>query len=288
MEAGLGNFQRQLGSPSGDVRIIYNPAKNKSKSLGRVGLADQLNHFQSMHRDREGEDLNSQLRQRKGSMLGGISDTKMNQSLGRRQRIKANSSEKLPPLLSNKNIANTEQQSTGSRKQLLQSSDAGGNMSEKGGPASRGKAHQGGGSNNIHDSHANIFLKQSLGNDLVPINFEIKNRGKAQLGEGSTKARLNGNLSTINGSQHLNELGQEWIKNRHENKLKSSSNPSLHAIKGQAQGRSGSVNVELNKHSISVSSGSLLSNLIGLVYVAWVLLIRKFELNQNAHSTPSN
>ena len=105
----------------------------------------------------------------------------------------------------------------------------------------------------------------------MPINFEIKNRGKAQLGEGSTKARLNGNLSTINGSQHLNELGQEWIKNRHENKLKSSSNPSLHAIKGQAQGRSGSVNVELNKHSISVSSGSLysdLSNWSGFCYVA--------------------
>mmetsp|Transcript_12071 Transcript_12071/g.16379 ORF Transcript_12071/g.16379 Transcript_12071/m.16379 type:complete len:229 (-) Transcript_12071:1932-2618(-) len=118
MEAGMGNFQRQLGSPTADVRIIYNPAKNKSKSLGRVGLADQLNHFQSMHREREGEDLNSQLRQRKGSMLGGVSETKMNQSLGRRQRVKANSSEKLPPLLSNKNIANTEQ-STGSRKRLL-------------------------------------------------------------------------------------------------------------------------------------------------------------------------
>ena len=80
MEAGLGNFLGQLGSPSADVRIIYNPAKNKSKSLGRVGLADQLNHFQSMNRDRDGggDDPNSQLRQRKGSMLGGISDAKMN------------------------------------------------------------------------------------------------------------------------------------------------------------------------------------------------------------------
>mmetsp|Transcript_12071 Transcript_12071/g.16380 ORF Transcript_12071/g.16380 Transcript_12071/m.16380 type:complete len:147 (-) Transcript_12071:1236-1676(-) len=44
------------------------------------------------------------------------------------------------------------------------------------------------------------------------------------------------------------------MKNRHEMQLKSSSNPSLHASKGQAQGRSGSVNVELNKHSISVSN----------------------------------
>ena len=110
--------------------------------------------------------------------------------------------------------------------------------------------------NNIHDSHANIFLKQHLGNDLLPINFEIKQRGKPQLGGDGTKARLNGNLSTINGQQHLNELGPEqqlMMKNRHENQLKSSSNPSLRGAKNQAHGRSGSVNVELNKHSISVS-----------------------------------
>ena len=107
-EAGLVNFSRDIGSPNGDkVRIIYNPAKNKSKSLGRVGLADQLNQFHSMNKD---DNPNSQLRNRKGSMLGdmrgGISDAKMNNSNGRRQRIKANSSEKLPPLLSNKNITN--------------------------------------------------------------------------------------------------------------------------------------------------------------------------------------
>ena len=43
-EAAMANFNREIASPAnGDVRIIYNPAKNKSKSLGRVGLADQLN-----------------------------------------------------------------------------------------------------------------------------------------------------------------------------------------------------------------------------------------------------
>ena len=40
METDNENFNREIGSPRGDVRIIYNPAKNKSKSLGRVGLTD--------------------------------------------------------------------------------------------------------------------------------------------------------------------------------------------------------------------------------------------------------
>ena len=120
-EAAMANFNREIASPAGgDVRIIYNPAKNKSKSLGRVGLADQLNQFHSMNQDGSAAaNPNSQLRQRKGSMLGGsgVSD-KNNQSHGRRQRIKANSSEKLPPLLSNKNITATENGS-GSRKRLI-------------------------------------------------------------------------------------------------------------------------------------------------------------------------
>ena len=41
------NFNRDIiASPpnDGDVRIIYNPAKNKSKSLGRVGLTDMFNN----------------------------------------------------------------------------------------------------------------------------------------------------------------------------------------------------------------------------------------------------
>ena len=50
-EAAMSNFNREIASPAGDVRIIYNPAKNKSKSLGRVGLADQLNQFHSMNQD---------------------------------------------------------------------------------------------------------------------------------------------------------------------------------------------------------------------------------------------
>lgn len=88
----LANFQREICSPAGDVRIIYNPAKNKSKSLGRVGLADQLNQLHSMNQDNKGTSPSSQLKQRKGSMMGdmpnGASDAK-NQSYGRRHRIKA-------------------------------------------------------------------------------------------------------------------------------------------------------------------------------------------------------
>ena len=42
-------------------------------------------------------------------------------------------------------------------------------------------------------------MKQALGNDLVPINFEIKARNKQQMAEATAKARLNGNLTTING-----------------------------------------------------------------------------------------
>lgn len=55
----MANFNREICSPSGgDVRIIYNPAKNKSKSLGRVGLADQLNQFNSMNAGGENNEVN--------------------------------------------------------------------------------------------------------------------------------------------------------------------------------------------------------------------------------------
>ena len=47
------NFDREVASSNRDVRIVYNPAKNnKSKSLGTVGLSNnikQLPHFQREH-----------------------------------------------------------------------------------------------------------------------------------------------------------------------------------------------------------------------------------------------
>ena len=174
----------------------------------------------------------------------------MNQSHGRRQRIKANSIDKLPPLLSTKNIATNEHQSQGSRKRLLQQKEPAQIQSEKAGAQlNRPKLQE------QSDSNQNILLKQALGSGLVPINFEVKQRGKPLLGEMSTKARHNGNLSTINGSHNVNELSHEGqvMKARQAMQLKSSSNPSLRPAKNQAQGRSGSVNVEVNKHSINVS-----------------------------------
>ena len=71
-----------------------------------------------------------------GDMPNGASDAKANQSYGRRQRIKANSSEKLPPLQSNKQIAT--EHGNGSRKRLLHPPDVGNALSEK---ASRQKQH---------------------------------------------------------------------------------------------------------------------------------------------------
>ena len=47
-----------FGSPQGgDVRIIYNPGKNKSQSLGRVGLTDMLNQS-TVQKDDKGTDSN--------------------------------------------------------------------------------------------------------------------------------------------------------------------------------------------------------------------------------------
>ena len=104
------------------------------------------------------------------------------------------------------------------------------------------------------DSHANIFLKQALGNDLLPINFEIKQRNKQQMAEATAKARLNGNLTTINGTHHDESAQGLVMKARQEKQLKSSSNPSLRPVKNHATGKSGaSINAELAKHSISVS-----------------------------------
>ena len=40
----------------------------------------------------------------------------------------------------------------------------------------------------IKDSKASVYLKQALGNDLVPINFEIKSRKKL-LAEQANKNR---------------------------------------------------------------------------------------------------
>ena len=57
------------------VKILYNPAKNKSKSLGRVGPADQFNQFNLLSKGGSSGKADSQtnVRQRKGSMLmGGI------------------------------------------------------------------------------------------------------------------------------------------------------------------------------------------------------------------------
>lgn len=139
----------------------------------------------------------SQLRNRKGSMLGEmrVGKSEKGHSHGQRQRIKANSSEKLPPLLSNKNITES-----GSRKRLAQPPEIGGPQpySENGANPSRQK-NRALLEMNKNDSQANIFLKQALGNDLVPINFEMKGRANKQLGEISAKARLNANLTTING-----------------------------------------------------------------------------------------
>ena len=72
-----------------------------------------------------------------GDMPNGASDAK-NQSYGRRQRIKALSSEKLPPLQSSKQIATDH--GHGSRKRLLQPPDKGNALSEKG-ANSRQKQH---------------------------------------------------------------------------------------------------------------------------------------------------
>lgn len=87
----------------------------------------------------------------------------------------------------------------------------------------------------------------------MPINFEMGPRGKQALGEASAKARLNGNLTTINGPLHSDQH-QQHMKARQEKQLKSSSNPSLRPVKNNANGRSGSINAELAKQSISVSN----------------------------------
>ena len=56
---------------SKNVKIIYNPAKNKSKSLGRVGpTADQFN--QLLSKEAHGQaDSQTNMKQRKGSLLMG-------------------------------------------------------------------------------------------------------------------------------------------------------------------------------------------------------------------------
>ena len=41
LDRGLGRGHESKNN----VKIIYNPAKNKSKSLGRVGPTDQFNQF---------------------------------------------------------------------------------------------------------------------------------------------------------------------------------------------------------------------------------------------------
>ena len=131
-------------------------------------------------------------------------DLNLNQSHGRRHRIKAISSEKLPPLLSTKNIMN--EFGSGSRKRIDQL-----HHSEKGNN-NRQKIYT---QEPINDAQA-IFLKQALGKDLVPINFEMK---AWQVGE---KARLNTNLATIAGN---NTSNPHHVQDN--NKLKSSSNPRL-------------------------------------------------------------
>ena len=42
------------------MRIIYNPGKNKSQSLGRVGLTDMLNQS-TVQKDDKGTDSNKNL-----------------------------------------------------------------------------------------------------------------------------------------------------------------------------------------------------------------------------------
>ena len=106
---GLFGVVRPMHEAKKDVKILYNPAKNKSKSLGRVGPADQFNQFNLLSKGESSGKADSQtnVRQRKGSMagstlLGGIGQQQLQpaqqQSVGRRNRVKASSSEKLPPL----------------------------------------------------------------------------------------------------------------------------------------------------------------------------------------------
>ena len=54
-----GPFGNVRGHESKNVKILYNPAKNKSKSLGRVGPADQFNQFNLLNKGEDAEKADS-------------------------------------------------------------------------------------------------------------------------------------------------------------------------------------------------------------------------------------